>query len=140
MSTAKIRVMLVDDHEILRTGIRAVFELEPDIEVVAEAGDGPSAVEQARRHNPEVVLMDMRMGASDGITACRDVKAVLPNAKVLMLTSFGTEEAVLSSLMAGASGFLLKKTGRAGLLQAVVRSRPAGAGWIPAVMSVVQKL
>ena len=100
--------MLVDDHEILRTGIRAVFEHEDDIEVVGEAGDATSAVETARRTRPDVVLMDIRMGASDGITACREVKAELPETKVLMLTSFGTEEAVLSSLMAGASGFLSK--------------------------------
>lgn len=138
---AKIRVMLVDDHEILRTGIRAVFELEGDIEVVAEAGDGPAAVEQAERHRPDVVLMDIRLGASDGITACREVKAVLPSAKVLMLTSFGTEEAVLSSLMAGASGFLLKNTGRAGLLAAVRTLAGGGALLDPAVTgAMVQKL
>lgn len=136
-----IRVMLVDDHEILRTGIRAVFELEDDIEVVAEAGDGPSAVEAARRTRPDVVLMDIRMGASDGITACREVKAELPATKVLMLTSFGTEEAVLSSLMAGASGFLLKNTGRDGLLQAVRTLAAGGALLDPAVTGqMVRKL
>lgn len=136
-----IRVMLVDDHEILRTGIRAVFELEHDIEVVAEAGDGPSAVEAARRTRPDVVLMDIRMGASDGITACREVKAELPATKVLMLTSFGTEEAVLSSLMAGASGFLLKNTGRDGLLQAVRTLAAGGALLDPAVTGqMVRKL
>lgn len=136
-----IRVMLVDDHEILRTGIRAVFELEDDIEVVAEAGDGPSAVAEARRARPDVVLMDIRMGASDGITACREVKAELPETKVLMLTSFGTEEAVLSSLMAGASGFLLKNTGREGLLRAVRTLAAGGSLLDPAVTgAMVQKL
>lgn len=141
MSSAKIRVMLVDDHEILRTGIRAVFELEGDIEVVAEAGDGPAAVQEAERHRPDIVLMDIRMGASDGITACRELKAVLPTAKVLMLTSFGTEEAVLSSLMAGASGFLLKNTGRDGLLQAVRTLAAGGALLDPAVTgAMVEKL
>jgi len=136
-----IRVMLVDDHAILREGIRAVFELEPDITVVAEAGDGPSALEQAIRTTPDVVLMDIRMGSSDGITTCRDVKAVLPETKVLMLTSFGTEEAVLSSLMAGASGFLLKNTGRDGLLQAVRTLAAGGSLLDPAVTgAMVQKL
>ena len=136
-----IRVMLVDDHEILRTGIRAVFELEDDIEVVAEAGDGPSAVAEARRTRPDVVLMDIRMGASDGITACREVKAELPETRVLMLTSFGTEEAVLSSLMAGASGFLLKNTGRDGLLGAVRTLAAGGTLLDPAVTgAMVQKL
>ncbi len=136
-----IRVMLVDDHEILRTGIRAVFELEDDIEVVGEAEDAPSAVREALRTRPDVVLMDIRMGASDGITACRDVKAELPETKVLMLTSFGTEEAVLSSLMAGASGFLLKNTGRAALLQAVRTLASGGSLLDPAVTgAMVQKL
>jgi DNA-binding NarL/FixJ family response regulator len=136
-----IRVMLVDDHEILRTGIRAVFELEDDIEVVGEAGDATSAVETARRTRPDVVLMDIRMGASDGITACREVKAELPETKVLMLTSFGTEEAVLSSLMAGASGFLLKNTGRDALLQAVRTLAGGGSLLDPAVTgAMVQKL
>lgn len=136
-----IRVMLVDDHEILRTGIRAVFELEDDIQVVAEAADGPSAVSEAKRARPDVVLMDIRMGASDGITACREVKAELPETKVLMLTSFGTEEAVLSSLMAGASGFLLKNTGRDGLLSAVRTLAAGGSLLDPAVTgAMVQKL
>lgn len=136
-----IRVMLVDDHAILREGIRAVFELEPDISVVAEAGDGPSALDAAIRTTPDVVLMDIRMGSSDGITACRDVKAALPETKVLMLTSFGTEEAVLSSLMAGASGFLLKNTGRDGLLQAVRTLAAGGSLLDPAVTgAMVQKL
>ena len=136
-----IRVMLVDDHEILRTGIRAVFDLEDDVEVVAEAGDGASALEAARRSRPDVVLMDIRMGTSDGITACRDIKAALPATKVLMLTSFGTEEAVLSSLMAGASGFLLKNTGRDGLLQAV-RTLAAGGALLDAAVTaqMVDKL
>ena len=133
--------MLVDDHELLRTGIRAVFELESDIEVVAEAGDGPSALELAKRFVPDIVLMDIRMGAGDGITACREVRAALPETKVLMLTSFGTEEAVLSSLMAGASGFLLKNTGRDGLLQAVRTVAAGGALLDPAVTgAMMQKL
>ena len=136
-----IRVMLVDDHEILRTGIRAVFELESDIEVVGEAGDAVAALTVAQKTRPDVVLMDIRMGASDGITACREVKAALPETKVLMLTSFGTEEAVLSSLMAGASGFLLKNTGRDALLQAVRTLASGGSLLDPAVTgAMVQKL
>jgi DNA-binding NarL/FixJ family response regulator len=85
--------------------------------------------------------MDIRMGASDGITACRELKAELPGTKVLMLTSFGTEEAVLSSLMAGASGFLLKNTGRDGLLNAVRTLAAGGSLLDPAVTgAIVQKL
>jgi DNA-binding NarL/FixJ family response regulator len=136
-----IRVMLVDDHEILRTGIRAVFELEDDIEVVAEAADGPGALVEAKKARPDVVLMDIRMGTGDGITACRELKAEVPETRVLMLTSFGTEEAVLSSLMAGASGFLLKNTGRDGLLNAVRTVATGGSLLDPAVTgAMVQKL
>lgn len=134
-----IRVMLVDDHELLRDGIRAVFELEPDIQVVAEAGDGNAAVEQAVRHRPDIILMDIRMGSGDGITACREVKAALPETRVLMLTSFGTEEAVLSSIMAGASGFLLKNTGRDGLLKAVRTLAGGGALLDPAVTGAMME-
>lgn len=133
--------MLVDDHELLRTGIRAVFELESDIEVVAEAGDGPAALEMAIRFAPDIVLMDIRMGSGDGISACREVRAAVPQSKVLMLTSFGTEEAVLSSIMAGASGFLLKNTGRESLLNAVRTVAGGGSLLDPAVTgAMMQKL
>ncbi len=115
-----IRLMLVDDHEIVRTGLRAMFELEDDMEVVAEAGDGESAVASAAGARPDVVVMDIRMGGGiDGIDACRQMKSERPETAVLMLTSFGTDEAVFAALVAGASGFLLKNTGRAELLRAV---------------------
>ncbi len=128
-----IRVMLVDDHEVVRIGLRAMLELEPDIRVAGEAGDGPAAIALAPSIRPDVVLMDIRMGAMDGIEACRELKALLPEAAVLMLTSFGTEESVLAALMAGASGFLLKNTGRAEVLRAV-RSVAAGESLLdPAV-------
>ncbi|HMO96338.1 MAG TPA: response regulator transcription factor [Tepidiformaceae bacterium] len=115
-----IRLMLVDDHEIVRTGLRAMFELESDMEVAGEAGDGEGAVAAAERLKPDVVVMDIRMGGGiDGIDACRRLKSQRPETAVLMLTSFGTDEAVFAALMAGASGFLLKNTGRADLLRAV---------------------
>ncbi len=134
-----ITVLLVDDHEIVRTGLRAVFELEPDIEVVAEAADAPGALRAALAARPDVVLMDIRMETGDGISACRDLKAALPEAKVLMLTSFGTEEAVVSSIMAGASGFLLKNTGRDALVGAV-RALAAGQSLLdPAVTGQVMR-
>ena len=109
---ASIRVLLVDDHEVVRIGLRTLLEMEPDIRVVGEAADGDAALREARAAHPQVVVMDVRMGPTDGIQACRKIKSELPDVGVLMLTSFGTEEAVLASLLAGASGFLLKNTGR----------------------------
>ena len=116
---APIRVLLVDDHEVVRIGLRHMLQIEPDIEVVGEAADGDAAVRLARTQRPNVVLMDVRMGPTDGIEACRALKSELSETQVVMLTSFGTDDAVLSALMAGASGFLLKNTGRAELLRAV---------------------
>ena len=116
---ARIRVLIVDDHEVVRVGLRALFEMEPDLSVVGEAAGGDAAVREAETHRPHVVLMDIRMGLTDGIQACRMIKSGLPDVAVLMLTSYGTEEAVLASLMAGAAGFLLKNTGRDDLLRAV---------------------
>lgn len=116
---ARIRVLIVDDHEVVRVGLRALFEMEPDLSVVGEAAGGDAAVREAETHRAHVVLMDIRMGLTDGIQACRMIKSGLPDVAVLMLTSYGTEEAVLASLMAGAAGFLLKNTGRDDLLRAV---------------------
>ncbi len=115
----RIRVLLVDDHEIVRTGLRALLEAEADMAVVGEAEDGEGAVREALSLLPRVVVMDVRMGGVDGIQACRAIKNDQPQIGVLMLTSFGGGEAVLAALMAGASGFLLKNTGGHGLLRAI---------------------
>ncbi|MEZ4502955.1 MAG: response regulator transcription factor [Dehalococcoidia bacterium] len=121
----QIAVLIVDDHEVVRMGLRALLSMEPDLRVVGEAADGDAAYAEAMRARPDVVIMDVRMGHSDGIDACRAIKSDMPGVGVLMLTSFGEREAVLASLMAGASGFLLKNTGHAELLRAI-RSIAAG--------------
>tara|TARA_B100000315_G_scaffold41113_1_gene35925 strand:+ start:1905 stop:2588 length:684 start_codon:yes stop_codon:yes gene_type:complete len=125
MATNKIRLMVVDDHEVVRTGLRAILEPEDDIEVVAEAPSAVEAARQADAHQPNVVLMDVRMEDMNGIEACRIIKNSHPDMAVLMLTSFSEEEAVTSAIMAGASGFLLKNVGRVELLKAI---RAVGAG------------
>jgi|TARA_Y100000294_G_scaffold40719_1_gene36862 DNA-binding NarL/FixJ family response regulator len=125
MATNKIRLMVVDDHEVVRTGLRAILEPEDDIEVVAEAPSAVEAARQADAHQPNVVLMDVRMEGMNGIEACRIIKNSHPDMAVLMLTSFSEEEAVTSAIMAGASGFLLKNVGRVELLKAI---RAVGAG------------
>jgi len=122
---AEIDVLIVDDHEVVRMGLRALLSMEPDMRVVGEAADGEAAYSEAMRARPDVIIMDIRMGHSDGIDACRAIKSDMPGVGVLMLTSFGEREAVLASLMAGASGFLLKNTGHAELLRAI-RSIAAG--------------
>ncbi len=115
----RTRVMLVDDHEIVRFGLRSLIDSEPDMQVVGEAIDGASAIRQAEALRPDVIVMDIRMGPLDGVEACREIRARLPEVAVLMFTSFGTDEAVMSALVAGASGFLVKNTGRDDLLRAI---------------------
>jgi len=114
-----IRVMLVDDQMLLRTGFRMVLAAQPDMEVVAEAGDGAEAIENLRSTAVDVVLMDVRMPRLDGVEATRRICAE-PNApKVLILTTFDLDEYVLSALRAGASGFLLKDVPPEDLVEAI---------------------
>ena len=116
----RIRVLIVDDHAVVRTGLRTILETEDDIAVVAEAGDGAGAVREAEAAQPSVVLMDVRMRTStDGIEACREIRSRVPGAAVLVLTSFGGGEAILAAFMAGAAGYLLKNTGPRELLRSI---------------------
>jgi DNA-binding NarL/FixJ family response regulator len=116
-----IRVLIVDDQPLARRGFKAVLEATGAIEVVAEAGDGAQALELARRHDPDVVLMDVRMPVMDGIEATRR----MPRQKVLILTTFGLDDYIIEALRAGASGFLLKDAPVEELIRAV-RSVAAG--------------
>lgn len=116
----KTRLMIVDDHEVVRMGLRAALEVEPDFAVVAEAGSGKEAIEKARAHEPDIVLMDVRMdGGMDGIEACREIRNERSATRVLMLTSFAEEETVVAALLAGAAGYVLKNVARARLLEAL---------------------
>ena len=104
-----IRVVVADDQELVRTGFRVILDSEPDIEVVGEAGDGREAIEAARRHNPDVVLMDIRMPRLDGLEATRSIVTDPDEGpRVLILTTFDLDEYVYEALRSGASGFLLK--------------------------------
>src|SRR3972149_6117986 len=111
------RLMIVDDHEVVRMGLRAALEVEDDFTVVAEAANGQDAIDRARAHRPDIVLMDVRMDGIDGIEACREIRSELPATRVLMLTSFAEEETVVAALLAGAAGYVLKNGGRARLLE-----------------------
>jgi DNA-binding NarL/FixJ family response regulator len=116
-----IRVGLVDDQALIRSGIRALLDAEDDIEVVAEAATGRDGVELARRHRPDVVLMDVQMPVLDGIAATREIASddALADVHVVMLTNYGFDEYVFEALRAGACGFVVKDTEPADLLQAV---------------------
>ncbi len=117
--------MLVDDHELVRKGLRAVLDGVPDFEVVSEAGDPDSAVHEAERTRPDVVVMDVRLTGGSGIEVTREIRARHPQTQVLMLTSFADDEALFASIMAGAAGYLLKQIRADGIVDAV---RAIGAG------------
>ncbi len=117
--TARIRVLLCDDHAIVRKGIGALLATQPDIEVVGEACDGVEAVTQAQQLRPDVILMDLMMPELDGIAATQQITAQQPNAHILVLTSFAADEKVFPAIKAGALGYLLKDSGPTELLQAI---------------------
>jgi DNA-binding NarL/FixJ family response regulator len=106
----QIRVMTVDDHEVVREGLRALLNRRPDMQVVGEANSVQSAIAEAARVSPDVIIMDVRLGDGSGVEACREIREDNPNVKVIMLTSYPDEDAVIASILAGASGYLLKQT------------------------------
>ena len=122
---APIRVLIVDDHAVVRTGLKVFLDLQPDIEVVGEAADGSEGVAMARRLQPDVVLMDLLMPNMDGVTAIGRIKAEHPEIEIVTMTSFIEEEKVTSALEAGASGYVLKDA-EAEEVAAAVRAAHAG--------------
>jgi DNA-binding NarL/FixJ family response regulator len=127
-----IELLLADDQALVRTGFRMILNAEPDLRVVAEAGDGEQAIAEAQRTRPDVVLMDIRMPRLDGITATRAILGTLPATRVLMLTTFDLDEYVIDAFRAGASGFLLKTAPPAQLVGAVHTVRESDALLAPA--------
>jgi DNA-binding NarL/FixJ family response regulator len=107
--SSPLRLLVVDDHEVVRQGLVSLFDRRPGFQVVGEAGLAAEAVEQARLLQPDVVIMDVRLPDGSGVEACREIRAELPDTRVIMLTSYPDEEAVLSAIIAGASGYLLKQ-------------------------------
>lgn len=115
------RIMIVDDHDVVREGLRALIQKRTDFDFVGEADSVAAAIEEARRSEPDVVIMDVRLPDGSGVEACREIRAQRPETKVLMLTSYADDEAVLASIMAGASGYLLKQTRSQVLIDALER-------------------
>jgi DNA-binding NarL/FixJ family response regulator len=114
-----IRVLVVDDQQLMRDGLASLLDIQPGIEIVGTAANGQEAVQQAQRLSPDIILMDVRMPVMDGITATRQVRQQLPSCQVLMLTTFDDDEYIVKALMAGASGYLLKDIPAEDLAKAV---------------------
>ena len=132
-----LRVMLVDDHEVVRDGIRAMLAAEDDIHITGEAGTVQEAIDEADRTKPDGVVMDVRLADGSGIEATRQIRADHPSTSVLMLTSFADDEALFASIMAGASGYVLKQV-RSGELVRAIRAVGAGKGLLdPSVTTAV---
>jgi two-component system, NarL family, response regulator LiaR len=141
MDETRIRVLIADDHTIVRKGLRALLSTKDDIAVVGEAGDGLAAVEQALALQPDIILMDISMPGIDGVEATRRILAHDPRARILVLTSFSTDDKVFPALTAGAQGYLLKDSEPEELVSAIRRIHHGESSLHPAVASrVLQRL
>jgi DNA-binding NarL/FixJ family response regulator len=137
LADGALRLMLVDDHEVVRSGLRTMLEATGDMRVVAEASTVAEAIAEAERTRPDVVVMDVRLADGSGIEATREIRASRPEIRVLMLTSFADDEALFASIMAGASGYVLKQI-RGGDLVRAIRSVGQGQSLLdPAVTTPV---
>ncbi len=114
-----LRILIVDDHEVVRLGLRALLDRHPGFTVVDEAGTAREAVQKALLHRPDVVVMDIRMPGRSGIDACRDIVAQLPETRVIMLTSYAEDELLFDAIEAGACGYVLKQIGSDDLIRAI---------------------
>jgi two-component system response regulator DevR len=116
---SQIRLLIVDDHEVVRLGLRTLLETEPDLRVVAEAGTAEEALVQTANHHPDVVILDIQLPGRSGLDACRDIRQKFPQSQVVMLTSSANENFALEALRAGAAGYVLKQVGGDELVRAV---------------------
>ena len=122
---ADLKVLLVDDHEVVRAGLRALIDAQPDMTVVGEAGTAEEGVRHVGFDSPDVVVLDVRLLGGSGVEACREIRSRFPQVKVLMLTSFADEEALMAAILAGASGYVLKRVKTGDLIEDI---RRVGAG------------
>ncbi|MSU28523.1 MAG: response regulator transcription factor [Pedosphaera sp.] len=131
MAKPKIRLLLVDDHLVVRIGLRSLLEMQPDMTIVAEAASGTAALKEFERHQPDLTLMDLRMPGMGGAETIAAIRASFPAARVLVLTTFDTDEDIFRALQAGACGYLLKNTDSEPLLK-TIRAVHAGTYRLPA--------
>jgi len=127
------RVFLLDDHEVVRRGLREMFDAEDDLSVVGEAATAEEAMARVPAARPDVAVLDVRLPDGDGVEVCRDLRSALPDLKCLMLTSFADDEALFSAILAGASGYVLKQVKGADLISAVRRVASGGSLLDPAL-------
>ncbi len=137
MTSAPITILVVDDHTVVRRGIVGLLQAEPDFEIVADVADGQAAVNAAVRYRPSVVLMDLRMPVMDGVEATEQIVARIPDAAVLVLTTYDTDEAIVRAVAAGAGGYLLKDAEPDELVAAI---RATATGTSVLATSVVERL
>jgi two-component system, NarL family, response regulator len=116
---ARIRVLVADDHQVVRVGLRAIIDAEPDMQVVAEAGDGPAAVAAFAAHRPDITLLDLRMPGLSGPHVITEIRKLAPKANVIIVTTYDADEDVFRAVQAGARGYLLKDTFTEGMLEAI---------------------
>jgi two-component system response regulator DevR len=114
-----LRIIIVDDHEVVRLGLRALLDRQPSFSVVDEAGTAKEAIQKVLQHRPEVVVMDIRLPGGNGIEACREIVAQCPETKVIMLTSFAEDDMLFEAIAAGAAGYVLKQIGGDDLVRAI---------------------
>ena len=130
---ARIRVLIVDDHPVVRAGIEGMLASQADLEIVGQAADGASAIDLCAEQHPAVVLMDLRMAGMDGVTATRAIKSRFPAIQVLVLTTYDSDADILRAIEAGATGYLLKDTPREQLFQAIRSAARGEAALAPTV-------
>jgi two-component system response regulator DevR len=135
----QIRILLADDHEVVRVGIKALLHQHTDLNVVAEAANGEEAVQQALIHHPNVVVMDIRMPGLSGVDACRKIMDQLPETRVIMLTSFAEDDLLFAAIRAGASGYVLKRIGSDDLVRTIQSVARGESALDPAMTEAVFK-
>lgn len=116
---SQLRILLVDDHEVVRLGLKSLLERQAQFHVIAEASNEAEAVERAQEHEPDIVLMDIRLAGGSGIEACSKITRLLPATKVIMLTSYAEDEMLFAAIRAGAVGYVLKQVGGTDLIEAI---------------------
>ena len=116
---ARQRIIIVDDHEVVRLGLRSLLDRHPDFEVVAEAGNGRDAIEKVGAYQPDVVVLDIRLPGASGVEVCQQITEKFPGVKVIMLTSYAEDEMLFAAIRAGAAGYVLKQIGGDDLVRAI---------------------
>jgi DNA-binding NarL/FixJ family response regulator len=133
----QIRIVIADDHEVVRMGIKALLHQHPDLRVVGEAATGDEAIEQSLQLKPDIVVMDIRMPGMSGVDACRKIVQQLPDTRVVILTSFAEDELLFAAIRAGASGYVLKRIGSDDLVRTITAVANGESALDPAMTEAV---